>query len=104
MFSMMVKAPIKIVATFVVSLGLFLGAFIFFPTALTTVQDWANNVSDAIRNWPPDDKSTVLWRTFTDSNAILAVFVTILSRSIVELSGQIGGAVMKAFGGGHDEF
>ena len=58
MLSLLVKAPVKILATFVVSMGLFLAAFIFFPTALTTAQDWSNNISDAVRNWPPDDKST----------------------------------------------
>jgi hypothetical protein len=99
MLGLIVKAPVKIVATFVVSLGLLLGAFIYLPDALTTAQDWSNNVSDAVRDLPPDNKSTVLWRTFTDSNAILAVFVTILSRSIVELAGHAGGAIYRAIRG-----
>ena len=99
MLNFFFKAPVKILATFAVSMGLFLGAFIWFPTALTTAQDWSNIVSDTVRDWPPDDKSTVLWRTFTDSNAILAVFVTILSRSIVEMAGQAGGAAWRAMSG-----
>jgi hypothetical protein len=99
MLGLIVRAPIKIVATFFVSLGLLLGAFVYTPDALTTVQDWSNNVSDAVRDLPPDDKSTVLWRTFTDSNAILAVFMTILSRSLVELVGQAGAALFRAFRG-----
>ena len=98
MLNMFFKAPAKIVLTFVVSMGLFLGAFIWFPNGLIAAQDWSNNISDFVRDWPPDDESTILWRTFTDSNAILAVFMTILSRSIVEMVFQLFGFFFGGMG------
>ncbi len=93
MLGLLLKAPIKIIMTAVVSILLFVLMFAFTPDLFVRLQDGAEWIDNQIRNPPLDEQGTVLFRQFVNENSILAIFGTLVARSIVEGAAQIGGMI-----------
>lgn len=91
MLSWMIKAPSKILATFVVSILVFLVVFAFFPNVLIALQDFSEYIDGYTRNPPIDDQGKALFRVFVNENTLLAVMGTVFARSVVEIVSMAGG-------------
>ncbi len=104
--NMLIKPPVKILATFVVAIGLFGGAAVMRPGTISQLKTQAGKVSDGILSLPMVEGNVAdILSILTDDMAVLGIFGTIVARSIVELFAQGGGAIINMMSGGsRDEF
>lgn len=100
LFSVLVKAPSKMLSTVLIAGLVFVCAFAFFPGQFETAQTWADGIADWIKQVTPmEGRPKILLNGAVDDMTVLSLLTTVLSRSVVELVAQGCGAGMKAVRG-----
>lgn len=90
----LLRASTKLVATFIVTLALFLLFFMFFPKGIIALQDLAAGLNDLIRT-PAflDEQAMALYRTFINDSTLLGVIVTAIARLLIEVVAYVVGGL-----------